>query len=148
MFRRVILIHVIVIICWQFFFFPDILFSMKRSWSFYHQECECAMISADNSEPTIAETSWFVYMVSCRDRTLYTGITNDPQRRLLEHNSAGTGARYTRGRRPVSLVFLECYPSRSAALIRERSIKKMSVARKNQLIGDPAADQIPADISR
>jgi putative endonuclease len=106
------------------------------------------MISTNGSAPILAETSWFVYMVSCRDRTLYTGITSDPERRVKEHNSAGNGARYTRGRRPVNLVYLEYCPSRSAASKRELFIKRMSVARKNKLVGDRETNQIVAYISR
>jgi putative endonuclease len=106
------------------------------------------MISAGSAEPILAETIWFVYIVSCRDKTLYTGITNDPKRRLQEHNSTGNGAKYTRGRRPVTLVYLESCPSRSAASKREHSIKRMSVARKNQLACSQAAHQLLADISR
>ena len=105
------------------------------------------MICARDDDPVSAETSWFVYILSCRDQTLYTGITTDPARRLLEHNSAKTGARYTRGRRPVILVHLESYPSRSAASKREHAIKRMSAARKNHLIGTRTIHQVLTDIS-
>jgi putative endonuclease len=96
------------------------------------------MISADNT--------WYVYIVSCRDLTLYTGITNNPKRRLREHNSMKNGARYTRGRRPVTLVYLECFPSRSAASRREHLIKKMSVAEKNRLLPDQPVHQLQVNI--
>jgi putative endonuclease len=104
------------------------------------------MICTDDGDPVSAEKSWFVYILSCRDRTLYTGITRDPRRRLLEHNSTPDGARYTRGRRPVVLVYLEPHPSRSAASRREHAIKRMSVARKNHLIGTRTVREL-ADIS-
>lgn len=77
---------------------------------------------------------WFTYMVNCSDGTLYTGITTDPERRLSEHNSVRGGARYTRSRQPVELVFVEPQSSRSAACRREYELKQMPVARKKLLI--------------
>lgn len=79
-------------------------------------------------------SNWFVYMVRCQDQTLYTGITTDPGKRLIAHNSQPTGAKYTRARRPVSLVYIEETVSRSAAGKREYTIKQMTVAQKNALI--------------
>lgn len=75
----------------------------------------------------------FVYIVECADKTLYTGWTTDVERRVKTHN-AGRGARYTRYRRPVRLVYVEELPDRSAAMKRERAIKKMSRTRKLALI--------------
>lgn len=83
--------------------------------------------------------TWFVYMVRCRDQSLYTGITTDPARRLRDHNEGPGGAKYTRARRPVTLVYLEEAVSRSAACKREFAIKKMSPAQKRTLIA--MADQ-------
>lgn len=80
------------------------------------------------------DTNWFVYMVRCCDHSLYTGITTNPQRRVAEHNSSGKGARYTRSRQPVSLVYLEHMPCRSDACKREYNIKKMSHDQKEQLL--------------
>lgn len=74
-----------------------------------------------------------VYMLRCCDGTLYTGWTNDIERRLSSH-SRGTGAKYTRGRRPVTLVYLEKLPDKSAALKREAAIKKMKRPQKESLI--------------
>jgi putative endonuclease len=79
-------------------------------------------------------SEWQVYMVCCRDGTLYTGITTDLVRRLAEHNSEKGGARYTRSRRPVVLVFSEPAASRSAAAQREWQIKKMTAAQKWAII--------------
>lgn len=73
---------------------------------------------------------WFVYMVRCRDGSLYTGVTTDLARRCRQHN-AGTASRYTRTRRPVRLVYQEVRPDRSAALKRERAIK--AVTRREKL---------------
>lgn len=78
--------------------------------------------------------SWWVYMVQCSDDSLYTGITTDLERRLKEHNDAATGARYTRARRPVKLVYSEPADSRSEASKREHRIKQLSQAQKLGLI--------------
>lgn len=78
--------------------------------------------------------SWTVYMVCCADDSLYTGITTDPDRRIKEHNSSVKGARYTRSRRPVHLVYAEVCESRSEALKREKALKALSRKEKHQLI--------------
>jgi putative endonuclease len=79
------------------------------------------------------EIRWFVYILRCADQTLYTGITNDIERRLSEHNR-GVGAKYTRGRTPVELVFVESTANRSEALRRENAIKRMKLAQKQKII--------------
>ena len=76
--------------------------------------------------------SWFVYMLRCSDDTLYTGST-DVERRLSVHNS-GNGAKYTRVRRPCTLVYCEEAADKSAALRREAAIKKLRRAEKLALI--------------
>jgi predicted GIY-YIG superfamily endonuclease len=76
---------------------------------------------------------WFVYLLRCADRTLYTGISTDVGRRVRQHN-AGTASRYTRGRRPTRLVYQEAHASRSAALQREAAIKALSRRQKEALI--------------
>ena len=74
-------------------------------------------------------------MVQCADETFYTGIATELERRIEEHNSSDKGAKYTRARRPVSLVYSEVYPDRSSASKREYEIKKrMSRAEKLKLI--------------
>lgn len=83
------------------------------------------------------ERRWIVYVLRCRDGSLYTGITTDLGARLAAHN-AGRGARYTRGRLPVTLVYQEPAADRSAALRRERAIKRLPPAAKRRLIaGSP-----------
>lgn len=67
---------------------------------------------------------WFVYIVHCADGSLYTGTSTDVEARVTTHN-AGKGAKYTRSRLPVSLVYTEEVASRSLALKREAVIKKM-----------------------
>ncbi|MDP3479317.1 MAG: GIY-YIG nuclease family protein [Desulfoprunum sp.] len=79
---------------------------------------------------------WFTYIIRCSDKTLYTGVTTDLVRRLAEHNSLRGGARYTRARQPVQLVFAEKLASRSLACRREYAIKQLSAAAKKQLIND------------
>ena len=79
---------------------------------------------------------YFVYIVQCADTTLYTGIAKELERRVEEHNSSVKGAKYTRARRPVKLVYSEEYADRSTASKREYEIKKkMSRKKKLQLIG-------------
>lgn len=80
-----------------------------------------------------------VYILSCADGTLYTGIARDAERRLQVHNS-GRGAKYTRSRLPVLLVYRETQPDKSAALRREAEIKRLSRTEKLRLI---AANQTP-----
>ena len=80
-----------------------------------------------------------VYILSCADGTLYTGIARDAERRLQVHNS-GRGAKYTRSRLPVLLVYRETQPDKSAALRREAEIKRLSRTEKLRLI---AAYQTP-----
>lgn len=75
---------------------------------------------------------WYVYMLQCGDGTLYTGITDNVARRLAQHR-AGTGARYTRGRGPLKLVYTESQPDHSAALRREYAIKQLSRREKDAL---------------
>ncbi|NLG85761.1 MAG: GIY-YIG nuclease family protein [Firmicutes bacterium] len=71
----------------------------------------------------------YVYILRCRDNTLYTGYTTDPQRRLREHQE-GKGARYTRGRLPVELLGFLKFDSRSEALSAEAAIKRCSHQKK------------------
>ncbi len=78
---------------------------------------------------------YYVYILKCADETLYTGITTEINRRIEEHNTSGKGAKYTRARRPVLLVYSEEYLDRSSASKREYEIKKkMSRADKLRLI--------------
>ena len=76
--------------------------------------------------------SWFVYILRCGDGTLYTGVTDDVQRRLATHR-AGKGAKYTRGRGPLELVYTQEQPDKSAALRREIALKKLTKAQKETL---------------
>lgn len=86
----------------------------------------------------------YVYVVQCADNTLYTGYTTDIEKRLAEHNGEGStvsarsaGARYTRGRRPVELVYKEEFKTRSEAMQREYAIKQLTRPEKERLLKKP-----------
>ena len=97
--------------------------------------------------------NWFVYILRCADHSYYTGITTDLERRVAEHNgidaaSIGNaklkpGARYTRSRRPVELVYFETSSSRSAAARREYAIKRLSPARKREIVRGSNCATVP-----
>ena len=76
----------------------------------------------------------YVYILECSDKTLYTGTTNNIEKRIQEHNNTRTGAKYTRARRPVKLVYVEACSTPSIALKREAEIKKLSRAQKLLLV--------------
>lgn len=78
---------------------------------------------------------WYVYIIRCSDGTLYTGVTKNLISRISRHNS-GTGAKYTRGRLPVTLVYSEPANDHSSALRREYKIKQLGLAQKLRLIND------------
>ena len=75
---------------------------------------------------------YYVYIVQCADATLYTGIATELERRIEEHNHSDKGAKYTRARRPVTLVYHETFEDRSTASKREYEIKK-KMNRKQKL---------------
>ena len=81
--------------------------------------------------------SWHCYLVECADGSLYTGITNDLDKRVAAHNE-GTASKYTRSRLPVSLVYSEAHPDRSAASRREAAIKRLKRAAKLALAAESA----------
>ncbi|MEG1073253.1 MAG: GIY-YIG nuclease family protein [Oscillospiraceae bacterium] len=76
---------------------------------------------------------YWVYILQCKDNTLYTGSTDDVDRRAAAHNS-GKGAKYTRGRTPVAVVYREECPDKSAALKREAALKKLTRTQKEELL--------------
>lgn len=85
------------------------------------------------------ESVWYLYILRCKDDTLYTGITTQVDKRLEAHRS-GHGAKYTRGRGPLELVYQEVCASHSAALKRELAVKALSREEKETLIaGTPGA---------
>ena len=76
---------------------------------------------------------YFVYILKCSDSSLYTGVTSDIDRRVKEHNSSKLGAKYTRPRRPCTLVYSKEFSDRSSAQIEEARIKKLSRSEKQNL---------------
>jgi putative endonuclease len=81
----------------------------------------------------MTNNSWYIYIVICKDNSLYTGITTDIDKRIATHNS-GKGAKYTRGRGPVKLVYSEKHLGKSEASKREAQIKRLSRTEKLELI--------------
>lgn len=79
-------------------------------------------------------TLWYVYMLRCNDGTLYTGITTDVKRRLVEHNEGKNGAKYTKARRPVEMVYKKRCKDRSSAASKEAALRKLDRAEKELLI--------------
>ncbi len=78
--------------------------------------------------------AWFTYIVQCNDDTLYTGITNNIEKRLEAHNKGKGGAKYTRSRRPVTLVFYMEFKSKSDAAKEEYRLKQLSLTEKQKII--------------
>lgn len=89
--------------------------------------------AAPQRRDPVAARACFCYIVECSDGSFYTGWAVDAERRVKVHN-AGRGARYTRTRLPVRLVYVEPQPDRTTAMKRERAIKKLPRARKKALI--------------
>lgn len=84
----------------------------------------------------------YVYILRCADGTLYTGWTTDPAARLAAHNGkSGGGAKYTRGRRPCTLVYIERLPDKQAAMRRECEIKRLPRAEKEALCATKASEK-------
>ncbi|HEU4929034.1 MAG TPA: GIY-YIG nuclease family protein [Candidatus Krumholzibacteria bacterium] len=84
-----------------------------------------------------ASAAWFVYIVECADGTLYAGVARNAEARVAKHND-GSGAKYTRTRRPVELVYVEPVTDRGTALKREHEIKRMSAGEKRRLVEQQA----------
>jgi len=83
----------------------------------------------------MTKNSWFVYIVRCADNSLYTGIAKDVERRIDEHNNDDKlGAKYTKARRPVTLVYQEACDSRSVATRREYEIRQLGRKGKEELL--------------
>ncbi|MEK7471088.1 MAG: GIY-YIG nuclease family protein [Patescibacteria group bacterium] len=79
---------------------------------------------------------YYLYILKCADKTLYTGITTDLKRRVIEHNSGKFGAKYTISRRPVKLVYSKKFKNRSTASREEARIKKLERREKLELVRD------------
>ncbi len=88
-------------------------------------------------------TFYAVYVLCCADGTYYTGIAQDVERRVREHNGSSKGAKYTKSRRPVALVYAESIGSRSEALKREYAIRHLTRAEKKALISKRSINFVP-----
>lgn len=100
------------------------------------------MASGSDHNIKLFYMKWFVYIVKCKDGSLYTGITTDIKRRIKEHNSNNVkGARSLRGRRPVQLVYTESYETQSQARTREAEIKKWKREQKIKLIENQSREE-------
>jgi len=98
------------------------------------------------SEEKSTAAEWYVYIIRCSDGRLYTGITNDVERRVLAHAS-GRGAKFFRGRKPLAIVYLEDGHDRASASRREAAIKRLDRAGKDRIIAahGPDGGEIPID---
>ena len=83
---------------------------------------------------------YYLYVLQCNDKTLYTGITIDLERRVTEHNSSKAGAKYTKGRRPVKLVYVKKFIDRSTASRAEYHFKQLTRSKKLQLLNTSTDD--------
>ena len=116
--------------------YEDMLDALSSAYCIYYcKENEAKFYKLDGTDTFVTPISkWKVYVLKCADETLYTGIATDLQRRLEEHNSSNKGAKYTRVRRPVELVYYENCADRIDASKREYEIKQLSRAEKLELI--------------
>ena len=91
---------------------------------------------------TVTIEVWFLYVLQCDDGTLYTGITTDVHRRLNEHNTSSRGAKYTKARRPVKLVYWMDFKDRSTAQKAEYKFKKLTREQKVKAISETSCYKI------
>ncbi|OUR59897.1 endonuclease [Colwellia sp. 39_35_sub15_T18] len=87
------------------------------------------------------KNTWYVYLLRCNDNSLYAGITTNIERRLHQHNHTKLGAKYTRAKRPVTLVFIESAADKSTASKREYQLKKLTKIKKEQLVSTYLSQQ-------
>jgi putative endonuclease len=87
-------------------------------------------------EVDLDKTSWHLYVLLCADGSYYTGTTTDIKRRLKEHNTSRRGAKYTKTRRPVEIIYTEKFPSRSSAQKAEYRFKQLTRKQKEKVINE------------
>ena len=92
--------------------------------------------------------TWYTYFVRCNDNSVYAGITTELARRVDEHNSSVLGAKYTRNKRPVSLVYFETSESRSQASKKEYALKRLTKKQKEHLIKTFPAERITQTLTQ
>jgi putative endonuclease len=84
----------------------------------------------------VSDKPWFLYVAQCSDGTLYTGVTTDVSRRIHEHNTGSRGAKYTKTRRPVKLIYWIDFETRSSAQKAEYKFKKLTRKQKDEIINE------------
>ena len=99
----------------------------------YKRMLDSMQVKESRRHKRIPKDPWILYILKCKDGTFYTGIAKDVEKRLQAHN-LGKGAKYTRTRRPVSLLYQESCPSRTHALVRECAVKALPRSKKESLI--------------
>jgi len=109
---------------------------MNDSYSIGSNTKEHAEFIKERYPNGIIQQEWFTYIVQCSDNSLYTGVTTDLERRVKEHNTSNKGAKYTKTRRPVKLVYNETHTDRSSSCKRESAIKKLSRIDKLKIINE------------
>jgi putative endonuclease len=116
--------------------YEDMLDALTCAYAIYYcQENESKFYQVDGEDTFVTPISkWKVYMLRCADDTLYTGVATDLKRRVYEHNNSIKGAKYTRNKRPVELVYYENCADRVDASRREYAIKQMSRSEKLELL--------------
>jgi putative endonuclease len=116
--------------------FEDMLDAITCAYTIYFcQKNEARFYKVDDEDIFVTPISpWKVYMLRCVDKTLYTGVTTDLKRRINEHNTSTIGAKYTRNRRPVELVYFENCDDKVDAMKREYAIKQLSRKDKLKLV--------------
>ena len=88
---------------------------------------------------------WYLYVLLCADGSYYTGITKDTKRRLHEHNKTKRGAKYTRARRPVQLIYVKGFSLHGEALRAERKFKSFTRKQKEEVLNEQLRPQTPKD---
>jgi len=124
--------------------YEDILDSLTCVLSIYYSAIYGAKVYQLNGIETFVTplSLWRVYILRCSDNTLYTGVTTDIKRRVYEHNSSSLGAKYTKNRRPVELVYEERMDGKVLAMKREYAIKQLSRSSKLELISQANIDKV------
>lgn len=122
--------------------FEDMLDAITCAYTMkYCQSGDAIFYKNEEKDIFVTPTSpWKVYVLKCADNTLYTGITTDIKRRVKEHNSSNLGAKYTRAKRPVELVYFENCDDKVHAMQREYAIKQLKRSEKLELISYAAKD--------
>ncbi len=105
----------------------------QRERNIYNTSIRSVLSERSESKGGIIKSMWYVYILLCEDKSLYTGISNNPQKRFLDHRN-GKGGRYTRLHKPTKIIYLEELSSKSGALRRENQIKGWNRVKKIEIL--------------